>query len=463
VKPGVAAALGLALALVQVSCGSSGSTPVASRSPAASLSPAITPSPALSADWPQYHRDAARSGEGPSAPALSSPTAAWTARLDGDVYASPLIVAGHVLAATENNTVYALDLFTGSVVWKTHLGQPVDASSLPCGDIGPLTGITGTPAADPATGRLYVVAFLHSHHHMLFTLSLTDGSVVSQQDIDPPGSDPTVQQERGALALGAAFVYVPLGGLYGDCGPYHGYVVAVPLSGGGIDSYMVPSARGAGIWSAQGPTIGPDGSVYVVSGNGASRSEFDYSNSVIQLSPDMRSVRSYFAPADWSSLNATDTDLGSTGATVIPSAGVVVAIGKEGVAYLLSMGGLGGIGGQVTSRPVCSGSWGGTAWLRATVFVPCSDGLYALTVSSTSIAVAWHVNHPELGSPIVAAGALWAIEPSSATLYALDPSSGAVLYTARLGAAQHFSTPAATEGFVVAPAGNGVVAISTGG
>ena len=48
-------------------------------------------------------------------------------------------------------------------------------------------------------------------------------------------------------------------------------------------------------------------------------------------------------------------------------------------------------------------------------------------------------------------------------LYALDPSSGAVMYSTGLGGAQHFSTPAATEGFVVAPAGNNVVAISTAG
>lgn len=461
-KAGAAVALGLALALVQLSCGT-GSAPIASSSPAASPSPAATASPPLSADWPQYHRNSARTGVGPSEPAMGSPAQAWTAHLDGDVYASPLIVAGHVLAATENNTVYALDLFSGAVVWKTHLGQPVDASSLPCGDIGPITGITGTPAADPATGRLYVVAFLHSHHHMLFTLSLVDGSVVSQQDVDPAGSDPTVQQERGALALGGSFAYVPLGGLYGDCGQYHGYVVAVPLSGGGILSYQVPSAREAGIWSSQGPTIGPDGSVYVVSGNGASRSAFDYSNSVIQLSPDLRSARSYFAPADWSSLNASDTDLGSVGATVLPALGVVVAIGKQGVAYVLRMGSLGGIGGQVASRPVCSGSWGGTAWLGTTVFVPCADGLYALSVSTASIGVAWRVSHPLLGSPIITAGAVWAIEPGSGTLYALDPSSGALLYSMSLGSAHHFSTPAATEGFVVAPAGTSVVAISTAG
>jgi outer membrane protein assembly factor BamB len=374
-----------------------------------------------------------------------------------------LIVAGHVLAATENNTVYALDLFSGSVVWKIHLGVPVDASSLPCGDIGPVTGITGTPAADPATGRLYVVAFLSTHHHMLFTLSLADGSVVAQQDIDPVGSNPVVEQSRGALAVGADYVYVPLGGLYGDCGSYHGYVVAVPLAGGAAVSFRVPSARGAGIWSPAGPTIGPDGSVYVVSGNGESQSGFDYSNSVIELSPDLRAVRSYFAPSDWVALNASDADLGSVGASVLSSSspGLVLAIGKEGVAYVLRPGSLGGVGGQVASRQVCSGSWGGTAWLRSTVFVPCADGLYALAVGSGSVDIAWHAAHPVLGSPIVAAGAVWGIEPGGGVLYALDPSSGAVMYSVGLGGAEHFSTPAATDGFVVVPAGNNVVAIST--
>jgi len=457
------AVVGLAVALIQGACGSS--SPSSSPSPplAQSPAPAVSPSPALAADWYEYHRNSARTGLGPLVPALGSPAVAWTAHLDGAVYASPLIVAGHVLAATENNTVYALDMFTGSVVWKIHLGSPVDAASLPCGNIGPVTGITGTPAADPATGRLYVVAFLSGHHHMLFTLSLADGSVVSQQDIDPVGSNPAVQQERGALALGAGYVYVPLGGLYGDCGQYHGYVVGVPLGGGAAVSYRVPSAREAGIWSPMGPTIGPDGSVYVVSGNGASlsASAFDYSNSVIELSADLRTVRSYFAPSNWIALNAGDTDLGSVGATVLPALGVVVAIGKAGVAYVLRAGSLGGIGGQVASSQVCSGSWGGTAWSRSVVFVPCADGLYALSVSSSSVDVAWHAPHPVLGSPILAAGAVWAIEPGAGVLYALDPSSGAVLFSTSLGSARQFSTPAATEGFVVAPAGNDLVAVST--
>ena len=451
--------LGWALAVLIAGCGS-GSELSSVPSPVL-RSPIPAPSGSgLAADWPEYHQSSARAGVGPAAPALSSPALAWTAHLDGDVYASPLIVAGHVLAATENNTIYSLDLFSGAVVWKQHLGEPVDAASLPCGNIGPVTGITGTPAADLRTGRLYVVAFLRTRHHMLYTLSLVDGSVVSQQDVDPPGSNPAVQQQRGALALGDRYAYVTFGGLYGDCGAYHGYVVAIPLAGGGALAWRVPSSREAGIWTPHGATIGADGSVYVVTGNGDSSSTFDYSNSVIQLAPDLQKVRSYFAPSNWVSLNESDTDLGSVGATVIPPLGVVFAIGKQGVAYLLKAGALGGIGGQVASKAICLGAFGGTAWSGSTVYIPCEDGLYAVSVSGGSIAIKWRARHPELASPIIAAGVLWAID-NSGKLYAIDPASGSVVYSVDLGAAQHFSTLAATEGFVVVPAGKNVVAVST--
>src|SRR5207248_2468434 len=258
---------------------------------------------------------------------------------------------------------------TGASVWTRHLGDPVDSSTLPCGNISPVSGITGTPAADPATGRLYVVAYMRSHHPVLFALRLADGPVVWQQDIDPPASNP----------------------------------------------------------------------------------------SALQLSPDLQSVRSYFAPANWQQLNAGDVDLGSVGATVLPGLDRVVIIGKEGVLYLLQAGKLGEIGGQIATRKLCSGGYGGTAWSGSTVFVPCTDGLYAVAVSSSSLEVAWRVGRPADASPIVSAGAVWAIERGSGTLYALDPANGKVMYSTHLGSARRFSTPAATDGFVVAPAGKRVV------
>ena len=371
--------------------------------------------------------------------------------VDGDVYASPLVVNGHVIVATENDTVYSLDLFTGSVVWSTHLGDPVSASSLPCGDIRPITGITGTPAADARSNRLFVTAFLRGAHHQLFALSLVNGSIVWQRSVDPAGSDPSVEQERGALAVGSGFVYVPFGGLLGDCGAYHGYLVAVSLDGARASAYQVPSARGAGFWNPQGATVGGDGTVYVVSGN-ATAGGTDFSNSLIALSPDVASVRWHWTPSNWAALNAADADLGSVGAAVLGD-GLVVPIGKEGVAYAIRGGAL------LASRRVCSGAWGGSAWTGSTVFVPCVDGLYALAVSDSGISVSWKAGI-SMGSPIVSAGAVWAIDRSSSTLFALDSSSGRVLYQLGLGSAVHFSTPAATDGFIVAPAGRNVVALS---
>lgn len=442
-----------------VACTSGGSS---SGSSARRVTP--TPSPPISAEWIEYHRDAGRSGVGPSEPGLFGPKVAWNIAVDGDVYASPLIVNGHVIVATENNTVYSLDIFTGAAIWSRHLGDPVDARSLPCGNIGPVTGITGTPAVDPASGRLYVVGYLTGRHHVLFALSLVDGAVAFQQDIDPPGSNPSVQQLRGALAIGSGFVYVPFGGLFGDCGAYRGYVVGVPLAGGVARTFVVPAARGAGIWAPAGVAVGPDGSVYVVTGNATGGSGFGYSNSVLQLSPDLSAVRSYFAPSNWAALNASDTDLGSTGVALLPALGRAVVIGKEGVAYLLALSALGGVGGHVSSRRVCAGAWGGTAWLGSIVYVPCADGLFALGVSASSIQVNWFVGNVRLGSPIISAGAVWAIDSSSATLYALDPADGRnVLFKVGLSSAQHFSTPAATDGFVVAPAGQRVLAVSVVG
>jgi outer membrane protein assembly factor BamB len=444
-------------AVAVVACGQSAAPSPTPVTP----SPIPSASPAQLADWPEYHRNAARTGQGPAAPGIGNPHRAWSVAVDAKVYASPLIVGGHVIVATENNTVYSLDLASGRTRWRSHLGAPVNAATLPCGDIGPVTGITGTPAADPQTGDLFVVAFLVGYHHVLFTLRLTDGSVVRQQGVDPPGSSPVVQQERGALALGSGFVYVPLGGLYGDCGNYHGYVVAVPVGGGGLAAvYHTPSARESGIWSSMGPTISDAGTVYVATGNGSAASSFDYSNSVLELSFDLK-VQGYFAPSNWRSLDASDTDLGSVGVTLLPALGALVSIGKAGVVYVLRAASLGGVGGQAAARRVCAGAWGGMAWSGSTVFLPCVDGLVAVAVSPGDASVLWRASQVHMGSPIVAGGAVWAIDVSSATLYALDPSSGAVMFNLALGSAEHFSTPAATQGYVVAPAGAAVVAVAT--
>jgi outer membrane protein assembly factor BamB len=43
-------------------------------------------------------------------------TRAWKARLDGSVYGSPLVIGGHVIAVTEADSLYSLDMHTGQVL-----------------------------------------------------------------------------------------------------------------------------------------------------------------------------------------------------------------------------------------------------------------------------------------------------------------------------------------------------------
>ena len=128
--------------------------------------------------------------------------------------------AGRVYVATENDTVYALSATTGKVAWSRHLATPVPASSLPCGDIAPTVGITGTPVIDPARGEIFVVADEESHGrpaHVLTGLSTSTGQVEMTRDVDPPGADTAALLQRTGLTLAGGRVVFGFGGNDGDC------------------------------------------------------------------------------------------------------------------------------------------------------------------------------------------------------------------------------------------------------
>ena len=120
---------------------------------------------------------------------------------------------------------------TGAVAWSAHLGSPVPSGSLPCGDITPTVGITGTPVIDPSRDEIFVVAdelVSGSPEHRLVGLSAAPGRVEMTQDVDPPGADPAALLQRTGLTLDAGQVVFGMGGNDGDCASYRGRVVAVP-------------------------------------------------------------------------------------------------------------------------------------------------------------------------------------------------------------------------------------------
>jgi polyvinyl alcohol dehydrogenase (cytochrome) len=422
--------------------------------------PAGRPAPLSATDWPTYHRDAARTGAAPASPAAGPLSIAWRRHLDGAVYGQPLAIGGLVIAATEGDTVYALDRATGKVRWHVHLGTPVPLSALPCGNIDPL-GITGTPVYDPATGMVYAVAETTGFHHVLAGISVPGGKLVFLRDIPTPDGHPRYDQQRAALALDRGRVYVAFGGLFGDCGPYRGSINGIPASGSGpIVSYQVPTAREGGMWAAGGPAVGPDGTIYVSAGNGAATAPpYDGGDSVTALTPGLRRT-GIFAPASWPADNAGDLDLGSTAPGLLGN-GTILADGKNGNGYLLNAHHLAGVGSQVAQARVCA-AFGGMATRGTVVYVPCiSGGMAAVDTAGSTIRVLWRGPGGAQGSPVLGGGAVWVPDWNTGVLYQLDPGTGRVRHKISLGSAlPHFASPSLSGPLALVGTMNGVVAVS---
>jgi outer membrane protein assembly factor BamB len=405
------------------------------------------------ADWPTYHLQNARTGAAAAGPALGRARRLWTAGVDGAVYAEPLVAGGKVIVATENDSVYAFDAATGHRAWRAHLATPVPGGELPCGDIDP-SGITGTPVVDPHAGIVYAVTF-QRFEHRLVALNLVTGRVRWRRPIDPPGADPRTHQQRAALALSRSRVYVAYGGLYGDCGDYHGWVLGAGASGprGQVLTYRVPTGREGAIWAPSGPAVDSAGNLYVATGNGSSTTSFDFGNAVIRLTPALHRS-GFFAPADAPALSGQDLDLGSTGPMLLPG-GRAFIIGKTGVGYLLSTRRLGGIGHPLASRSICGGAFGGDAYAAGRIYIPCTDGIVAVRLAGDRLQQVWKQGAAQL-PPILAGRGLWAV--GGGVLYQLDPHSGRVRFSASIGDPAHFATPAAGGGRIFVAGGGRVYA-----
>jgi polyvinyl alcohol dehydrogenase (cytochrome) len=419
---------------------------------ATSTSAAATP---LTAAWPTYHHDNARTGVAADLAPVGSLKQAWTAKLDGAVYGQPLVVGDMILAASENDTVYALNQDSGAVLWHTHVGTPQPRSGLPCGNIDPL-GITGTMAYDQATGRVFAMAETTGGTHTLYGIDARTGKVAVRAPVEPPKGEHLPHQQRSALTVLNDRVYVAYGGLAGDCGNYIGSVVSVTTSGTGPLSYAIPTTREAGIWAPGGAVVA-DNTLLYSAGNGESTHGYDGSDSVIALSPTLSRV-DVFAPATWPQDNAADLDLGSS-SPVLLGPWVFVA-GKRGTGYVMHSGRLGGVGGQAGLAEICK-SFGGASVDGDTAYLPCTDGPRSLTISqSGKPVVGWHAPVEAAGSPTIGGGAVWVADYDAGKLYALDERTGAVRSQVDTGSLPHFASPTLSGSRAYLGTMNGVVAIN---
>jgi hypothetical protein len=437
---------------------SSTTTTAAGRASTHSSSAASAQRATAPANWYSYHRTDGRSGYSPGQPTPTGPLRVLhNIQLDGAVYASPLVWKGITIVATENNTVYAFNA-AYKQLWKRHLATPANSSQHPCGNIDPL-GITGTPAFSTSTNSIYVAAEVSGNPptHRLYAVNFSTGGVRWSRTLDFPGVDRAVMQQRGALLLIKAGVYIPFGGLAGDCGNYKGRVVRYSLTGSGATVFTVPTAREAGIWTP--PGLSYDGThLFAAVGNGAAGAgdRYDSSDSILELTRGLKRV-DYFAPKNWAAENDGDVDLGSQGATVVGP--WIFSAGKSGTAYVLRRSHLGGVGGQVSSASVCR-SFGGTATYGSTVYVPCTDGVRAVSISSSGhMTVRWHGASNIAGSPVVGGRRVWSIDPGG-TLYSLDQTTGQVKGSVGVGSTSRFATPALYGNHVVLGTLRGLVVVN---
>ena len=388
--------------------------------------------------------------------------------ISSNVYAQPLYIEGgpsgkaRVIVVTESNNVYALDALTGTVIWQRNVGPPV-TSGLPCGNISPL-GITGTPVVSLASRALFFDAMIDgaTKKHFIYSLNIDTGAINPGWPVDVNATamyngmtfTSSIQNQRAALGLVNGVVYVPYCSHFGDCGTFHGWVVGVPVNNPSSVTAWATTAIGGGIWGHGG--VASDGTnIFVITGNTFNTGgNWGGGEAIIRLQSGpifSGSPSDYWAPPNWLLLDNGDIDLGGCGPVLIdvpratPSQ-LVLALGKDGKAYLLNRNNLGGITAPVAIANVANSVRGQSAATYRTgqgtyfVFRNGSSAVSAYKITATNppaIVPAWTVSQNGQGSPWVTTtdgtnnSIVWVVGSGSGgdqRLHGYNGDTGAVVY-----------------------------------
>jgi len=317
--------------------------------------------------------------------------------LQGQIYSQPLYLSGLysasskgnlILVATEQDYVYAFDADNYQQVWGGSYvpsgENPVAAGAgldLPCTNITPYVGITGTPVIDPAPNSnpnpvMYFVTksvdASDAHHQRLHAVDVITGAELFGGPVEiatPPGSpvafDPFIQNQRSGLVLTYddnlnPQIYISWAS-HCDYYAYHGWMMKYTVTSGVLNpqpSAYLLTTQGAGmqggIWMSGGAPAADsssNGNLFLSTGNGSYDGVSNFGQSLLKLNSNLEIV-DWYTPNDWSCLDGisgnsncpTDKDLGSGGVVLfnVPN-GVpeVVAAGKIGEIYVVYQSNMG--------------------------------------------------------------------------------------------------------------------------
>jgi outer membrane protein assembly factor BamB len=296
--------------------------------------------------------------------------------LDGYAYAQPLYVGNvtipgqglHnvVYAATEADTIFAIDADSGTELFHRNLGPAVPTNQWACPGMGPEIGITATPVIDPMTQTLYVAAKVLNDGNIFFYLHAIDLGSGKDKDGSPvlitasvPGhgrgsrdgrvsfaAEPQLQ--RPGLILLNGQLLITFGSMC-DRGAFHGWVLAydsrtLKQTGAFLTT---PDGGHGGIWQAgASPVADAMGNFYVITGDGefdAYDGGNDYGDTFLRLELGAGGTISrtdYFTPFDQHEMDVENWDLGSSGPMILPDqlgqhSHLLFGAGKNGAMYLL--------------------------------------------------------------------------------------------------------------------------------
>jgi hypothetical protein len=358
-----------------------------------------------------------------------------TIPLDDQVDAQPLVmyqvkittgafkgIHNAVYVATENNTIYAIDISSGAILLHANFGPPL-VKPLNCGKNNPDVGIRSTPVIDPTSNTLYAMVYTQQasgpayylHALDLGTLkdktkpqlvagshTLTDGSTFN--------FNATYQHQRPALLLANDTVYAAFGS-FCDLEPSlsRGWVLGwqtgtlAPLAGNELtdtqfsdaDDYFLSS-----IWmSGYGAAADDEGNVLFVTGN-SDKDGLTYDGvtnlqeSVVKVSPDLTTLLDIFTPSNVAEMDEHDLDFSSGGAMLLPDQPgsiphMAVAAGKIGSMFLMNEDDLGGF--STTSNNVLGTYTINPCWCGESYFVDPRDGAGRVVSSGGNNVMVWKV------------------------------------------------------------------------
>jgi hypothetical protein len=390
-----------------------------------------------------------------------------------------------VYVATEGNTVYAIDVHSGTVLLSPNFGPPVPRP-LKCFNNGPNVGINSTPVIDPSSHTLYVMVYTQDptgpayRLHALDLGSLTDKvtpQLVTALQTLTDGTtftfNATYQRQRPALLLANGSIYAGFGSFCdGGANISRGWLLGwtagslAPFPSNQLLNRQVSSPNNfflSSIWmSGYGPAADDAGNILFVTGNSdSSGTTYDgitnIQESVVKVSPTLTTVLGLFTPSNQPYLDAHDADFGSGGVLVLPdqpgtTPHLAVAAGKLGTMFLMNEDKL---PGYSPTKMNALGSYSvGGCWCGQSYFVDPSDGIGRVVTSGGRQVKIWKLQtSPKVALKNVAATAkmaggqdpgffttvssngtanpiIWALprppntKAAPLTLFAFDPESG---------------------------------------